>query len=198
MCYGYYKSGNREKAIECAKQLPCYYDTREDSLRHFLGGDELKQHIQDDIIMKLAYEFWFSVRKLKKFYSPAEQIELFKKSNMIYDVMYETDDIPFKFTRKMRNYQGMVEVCLENGIKEEAFGHMREAAECAIEHDKLPRVIESQALLFNCHTYDRHWESKADLKLCEELLDDFETEDEYYAEIRETVEYKEIINMLKS
>ena len=198
LCYGYYKSGDREKAIECAKQLPCYYDTREDSLRHFLDGDELKQHIQDDIIMTLAYEFWFSVRKLKKFYSPAEQIELFKKSNAVYDVIYETDDIPFKLTRKMRNYQGMVEVCLENGMKDEAFGYMREAAECAIEHDKLPRVVESKALLFNCHTYDRHWESKADLKLCEELSHDFETEDEYYAEIRGTVEYKEIIKMLKS
>jgi transcriptional regulator with XRE-family HTH domain len=198
LCYGYFKSGDREKAIECAKHLPGYYDTREDSLCHFLDGEELKQHIQDNIIIKLAYEFWFSIRKLKKFYSPAEQIDLFTKSNAVYDVIYETDDIPFKLTRKMRNYQGMVEVCVENGMTEEAFGYMREAAECAIEHDKLPRVIESEALLFNCHSYDRIWESKADLKLCEELLHDFETEDEYYAEIRETVEYKEIINLLKS
>jgi len=198
LCYGYFKSGNPEKAIECAKQLPSYYATSEDSLRHFLDGDELKNHIQDQIIIKLAYEFWFSIRKLKKFYSPTEQIELFTKSNMIYDVMYETDDIPFKLTRKMRNYQGMVEVCLENGMKDKAFGYMYEAVKCAMAHDKLPRVIQSDALLFNCHPYDRKWERKADLKLCEELLHDLETEDKFYAKIRETEEYKEIINMLKA
>lgn len=198
LCYGYFKSGNREKAIECAKQLPSYYQTMEDSLRHFLGGEELKKHIQDTIIIKLAYEFWFSVRKLRQFYTPAEQIELFKKSNMVYDVMYETDDVPFKLTRKMRNYQGMVEVCLENGMTEEALGYMREAATCAIAHDKLPRVVESEALLFNCHPYDRAWESKADLKLCEELLHDFETEDGVYARIRDTAAYRAIVEMLKA
>ncbi len=198
LCYGYFKIGDREKAIECAKQLPNYYNTSEDALRHFLDGHELKQHIQDNIIIKLAYEFWLSIRKLQEFYSPAEQIELFKKSNMLYDVIYETADIPFKFTRKMRNYQGMAEVCLKSEKNDEAFGYMRKAAECATEHDKLPRVINSDALLFNCHSYDRSWESKADLKLCDELLHDFETEDEYYAKIRETAEYKEIINMLKA
>lgn len=197
LCYGYFKRGDRDKAIECARQLPSYYDTREDALRHFLDGDELKQHIQDNIIIDLAYEFWFSVRKLQEFYSPAEQIELFRKSNMIYDVIYETDDIPFKFTRKMRNYQGMVEVCLENGMKDEAFGYMRKAAECAIEHDKLPSVVESEALLFNCHPYDRKWERKDKMKLCDVLLNDFETEDDIYSEIRETTEYMEIVDILK-
>lgn len=197
ICYGYFKSGNREKAIECAKELPSYYDTREDALRHFLSGDELKEHIQDAIIIKLAYEFWFSIRKLKQFYSPADQIELFKKSNAVYDAIYETDDIPFKLTRKMRNFQGMAEVCLENGMTEEAFGYMRDAADCAIVHDNLPRVVESSALLFNSHPYDRKWEAKAELKLRDELLHDFETEDEVYSEIRVTAEYGEIVDMLK-
>ena len=196
LCYGYFKSGNRDKAIECARQLPSYYDTWEDSLRHFLDGDELKQHIQDHIVITLAYEFWYSMYKLTKFYSPAEQIKLFEKSNAVYDAIYETDDIPFKLSRKMENYQVMAEICLENGMAEDAFEYMRAAAECAIVHDKLPRVVNSEALLFNCHPYDRQWERKADLKLTDELLNDFET-DEEYSDVRDTEDYVEIIKTLK-
>ncbi len=179
-----------------AEALPCYYDTREDVLRMFLTGDELREHVQDNIIIKLAYEFWFSIRKIRGQYSPDEQIDLFKKSNAIYDAIYETEDVPFVLVRKMRNYQGMAEVCLENGMESDAYRYMDEAAECAIIHDKLPKIVKSKALLFNCHTYDRKHESKPYLQLRKELLHDFETEDEFYSSIRATAEYRQIITKL--
>lgn len=97
----------------------------------------------------------------------------------------------------MRNYQDMAEVCLKNGMEREAYGYMHDAALCALKHDKLPCMVVSKALLFHCHPYDRKWESKAELKLCEELLHDFETEDEFYRLIRGTADYSEIIGMLK-
>ena len=197
ICHAYFKSGKKEKAIESASLLPNYYNTSEDCLRNFLDGDALKKHIQDEIIIKLAYEFWYAVRKLRKLYSPNEQIMLYRKSNEIYDAIYETDDVPFKLSRKMMNYMMMAEVCLENDMVKDAFGYMRSAVECALTHDRLPRIVESKALLFNCHAYDRNWESKADLKLCDELLHDFESEDKPYKDIRDSDEYAEIINMLK-
>ena len=76
--------------------------------------------------------------------------------------------------------------------------YMDDAVKCATAHDNLPEIVKSKALLFNCDSYDRKREYKPYVQLRKELLHDFETEDEYYAEIRETVEYKEIINMLKS
>lgn len=197
LCYGYFKSGNREKAVACARELPSYYGTMEDTLRHFLEGDALKEHIQDQIVVKLAYEFWLSVRRLKAFYGPAEQIALFEKSNAVYDAIYETADVPFVLMRKMRNYQGMAEVCLKHGMKKEAFVHLREAAECARIHDALPPVVHSEALLFNAHPYDRDWECKADLCLREELLSDLAQEDEFYGEVRSTPAYAELVELLR-
>ena len=197
ICYGYAKGGDREKAIQCAEELPGYCGTREDALRQLLMGDALKEHIQDKIVVTLAYEFWVSVRRLKGFYSPTEQIALYQKSNAVYDAIYETSDVPFALMRKMRNYQGMAEVCLENGMMAEAFLHLREAAECARIHDELPRVVHSAAMLLNAHPYDRAWESKEDLCLREELLSDLEKEDEFYGGVRETPEYAELVGSLK-
>ena len=197
MCYAYYDNGDKDFAIKLAEELPCYYDTMEDVLRMLLTGDKQKEHIQDNIIIKLAYEFWFSIRKIRNQYAPNEQIELYKKSNAIYDAIYETDDVPFVFVRKMRNYQGMAEVCLENDMVDEAYEYMNKATECAILHDKLPNVVTSKALLFNCHEYDRKIEYKPYLQLTKELLHDFETEDEYYASLRNTEEYKKVIEKLQ-
>lgn len=176
-CYAYYKSGQTDKAIAAARELPHYYSTSNDALRMFLRGKELLTHVQDEIVNPIAYEFWFSVRKIGDQYAPNERIELYKKSNAVYDALYETDDVPFKLSRKMRNYEGMAEVCLEEKRVGEALAYLRQAAECAAVHDALPEVVESKALLFSCHPYDRKWESC--LKLREELLHDVETEDEY-------------------
>lgn len=196
LCFAYFDAGNKDFAIEMAENLPCYYDTREDVLGMFLDGEKLKEHVQNDIIIKLAYEFWFSIRKIRDQYSSSEQIELFKKSNSVYDAIYETDDVPFVFVRKLRNYEGMIEVCLENGMEEDAFKYMDDAVKCATAHDNLPEIVKSKALLFNCDSYDRKNEYKPYLQLRKELLHDFETEDEVYGSIREKEEYKKIISKL--
>lgn len=148
-------------------------------------------------MVKLAYEFWVSVRRLKGGYSSAEQIALYQKSNAVYDAVYETADDPFALVRKMRNYQGMAESCLENGMVDEAFVHLREAAECARLHDELPRVVHSEALLLNAHSYDRAWESKEDLRLRKALLSDLTQEDEFYGGVRGAPGYAKLVGRLK-
>lgn len=194
-CYALFNAGEREKAIAAAHELPCYYDTREDVLRSFLQGDELLTHVQDNLILKLAYEFWYSIRKIGNSYTPDEKIALYKKSNAIYDAIYETDDLAFKLTRKMRNYQGMAEVSLREGRAEDGLTYLRQAADCAVRHDALPQVVESEALLFSTHPYDRRYEG--DFEACKSLLHDLETEDEFYAGVRETSTFREIAAMLQ-
>ena len=195
LCYAYFKNGERDKAIAAARDLPHYYNTSQDALRNFLAGDELLEHVQDNILIVLAYEFWFSVRKIRDQYTPDEQIALYQKSNAIYDAIYETDDVPFKLTRKLRNFQGMAEVALNENRIDEAFLYMKQAAECAVLHDKLPPVVDSKAMLFSCHPYDRKWESKPYLKIAEDLRHDFETE-EFYKNVRDADEYHAILAIL--
>lgn len=195
LVYAYRNSGQMDKSIEMAKTLSCYYDTRQDVLRDMLTGKERLEHVQH-ICMELAYEFWLSIRKIYDQYSTDEQIELFQKSNAIYDVIYENDDMPIKLSRKMRNYQGMAEVSMKAGRIEDGFKFMEKAVECANTHDKLPEKLYSKCILFNCHPYDRKWEAKPCIELKKELLSDFETEDEFYGEIRGRKEYRQIMGML--
>lgn len=194
-CYALFNAGDKEKAIAAAEQLSGYYDTREDVLRNFLCGDKLLTHVQDDIILKLAYEFWFSIRKIGDSYTPDEKIALYQKSNAVYDAIYETDDLAFKLTRKMRNYQGMAEVSLLEGRTDDGLAYLRQAADCAVRHDALPQVVESEALLFRAHPYDRQYEGN--FAACCSLLRDLETEDEFYASVRETSAFRDILVMLQ-
>lgn len=195
-CHALFNAGEKEKAIAAAEQLPGYYDTREDVLRSFLQGDALLEHVQNDIILKLAYEFWFSIRKIGDSYTSDEKIALYQKSNAVYDAIYETDDLAFKLTRKMRNYQGMAEVSLIEGRTDDGLAYLRQAADCAVRHDALPQVVESEALLFSAHPYDRQYEGH--FEACKSLLHDLETEDEFYAAVRETSAFRDVQAMLKS
>ncbi len=192
--YAYRNCGQKEKAIELAKKLPGYYDSYQDVLRACLEGEERLVHVQD-MIMDLAYEFWYSIRQIRENYSPKEQIELFKKSNAVYDAIYETDDMPTKLVRKMRNFQGMAEVSLLNKDVEMGLLYMREAVECAVKHDELPEVAYVNDILFNQHPYDRKYE--ATMHICEELKKDFEKEDEFYEGVRTMKEYQEMMGMLE-
>lgn len=192
--YAYKHSGQLEKAVELAKQLPSYYNSSQDVLRACLEGKELLIHVQH-MMMDLAYEFWYSIRQIKDNYTPDEQIALFKKSNAVYDAIYELDDMPVALARKMRNYQGMAEVSLLNKDINNGLIYMKKAVECAIKHDELPEIVDCKAVLFNQHPYDRKYE--AVMNICGELKRDFQTEDEFYEGIRDMETYKEIINLLE-
>ena len=161
-----------------------------------LSGKERLEHVQH-MCIDLAYEFWYSVRKIQEEYSAEERIALFQKSNDIYDAIYEKDDMPIKLSRKMRNYQGMAEVALKKGQVDKGLTYMTKAAECARMHDCLPEKVYSECMLFNCHPYDRTWEAKPCIELRKELLSDFETEDKFYGEIRNEEAYRNLIASLK-
>ncbi len=190
----YFYSGNKIKAVDLAKEMPYFHQTSDFQLSQFLEGGERKEHIQRCFI-DLAYQFWTYIRKIKCFYSHEENVALFKKSNAVYDAIWESDDLPFKLVRKMRNYQGMAEESAALGRTEEVLSYMKLAAECAALHDALPDVVESRSILFDSHPYDRQYEPS--MNVSGELLSDFETEDEFYSGVRDKAEYSEIVSMLK-
>lgn len=195
LVYAYKNAGYHEKAKRMAEELPGYYDTRDDVLVNILEGEDKLKHVQHKCF-NLAYEFWYDIRQIRHFYSAAEQIELFKKSNAIYDAIYENDMLPIKLVRKMRNFQGMAEAALSDDNVKAGLEYMEQAVNCAEIHDKLPKVVEVNSLLFNQHPYDRQWESSEYLVVSKELAYDFENEDEFYASIRETERYKILLARL--
>lgn len=43
ICFAYWKNGERDKALECARQLPNLYKARENALIYFLEGEERRK-----------------------------------------------------------------------------------------------------------------------------------------------------------
>lgn len=191
--YAYRNLGQLDKAVELANELPSYYDSSLDVLTNILQGEDKKIHVQKQFIT-LAYECWYGVRAIRYFYSPAEQLELFKKSNAIYDAIYERDDMPEALSRKASNYQGMFECAMEMDQIEDAIKYLECAVECAIIHDDLPMIVESENLLFNTYPYQRQYEYETNLK--QMLIGEFETE-ELYDKLRDNSKFKELLDTLK-
>lgn len=195
--YAYKNKGDIAKAMEMAEPLPGYFNSRQDVLTDCLSGKEKLKHVQESCI-DLAYEFWYAIRQIKTFYSTDDRIELFNKSNAIYDAIYEKDKMPIALLRKMRNFQSMAEISLLSGREEDGFYYMEIAAECAKIHDKLPQVCEVNLLLYNQGPYDKANEPEPNMELRKVLLKDFESQNDIYGKYRSKDRYKAIITSLNS
>ena len=195
--YAYKNKGDIAKALEMAESLPGYFNSRQDVLTDCLSGKDKLKHVQEACI-DLAYEFWYAIRQIKGFYSTDDRIELFNKSNAIYDAIYEKDKMPIALLRKMRNFQSMAEISLLSGREEDGFYYMEIAAECAKIHDKLPKVCDVNLLLYNQGPYDKAKEPEPNMELKKVLLKDFESQNDVYGKYRSKDRYKAIIAALNA
>lgn len=195
--YAYKNKGDMAKAMEMADPLPGYFNTRQDVLTDCLTGKDKLKHVQEACI-DLAYEFWYAVRQIKGFYNTDDRIELFNKSNAIYDAIYEKDKMPIALLRKMRNFQSMAEISLLSGREEDGFYYMEIATECAKIHDKMPKVCDVNLLLYNQGPYDKEKEPEPNMELKKVLLKDFESQNDIYGKYRSKDRYKAIIAALNS
>lgn len=82
---------NKERAIELAKSMPSYYESREHLMSSLLEGDELKEHIKEGI--KTSYISILSgIEILSNGKSKEELYQLYRKYLAIQDVIYDNDD----------------------------------------------------------------------------------------------------------
>jgi len=154
LCYAYFKSGDPTKGIEAAKKLPSSKQTRDTILADILEGKEQVKHILQTYVAKCGYDFNSYILKLLQHYKPEEQILLLKKSNDVYDAIYEFEDNVSALKAKAYNYKKIAEIYLNIGLKDEALTYMKEALKCADKHDKIPYGAYPTSILCGCDKYN--------------------------------------------
>lgn len=184
LCYAYLNNGNYESSIASAQKLPSASQSRDMILADILSGEEQSQHILQSIVAKYGYNFQSTMLKLLPHYEPLLQMELLKKSNKIYDAIYETDDYVGALKGKAENFTRLARICLSIGLNEDAVNYMNDALKCAEKHDSIPYGTKSSAILCGCDRYDYTIQLSGKLahpygKLKEQIVSSFE-DDEFF------------------
>lgn len=156
LCYAYFKAGRQTDGINTACQLPTIMQTRQAVLADLLTGKEQVAHILEADIAKVCYRFKVSILKLIDHYNPREQIELLKKSNALYEAVYETEDCVSVLKEKADTCLKMAEIYMYMGEKQEAHICINKALSYAQMHDAIPYGTQPQAILCGCPKYDYH------------------------------------------
>ena len=153
LCYAYYKAGRQNDGIESASRLPTMAQTRQAVLSDLLTGEEQLSHILETDTAKACYRFKTSILKLLDHYTPQEQIELLKKSNAFYDVVYEREDNVSALKEKADTYIKIAEICMNIGNEDEARLYIEKALICAEKHDAIPYGTPCESILSGCKKY---------------------------------------------
>ena len=156
LCYAYYKAGRQNEGIEAARRLPTVAQTRQAVLADLLTGEEQVSHILETDIAKVCYRFKTSILKLLNHYNPQEQIELLKKSNALYDVVYEYEDNASALAEKADTCIKIAEIHMRTNNAEEARLYLEKALSYAEHHDTIPYGVQRTSVLCGCAKYGYH------------------------------------------
>lgn len=153
LCYAYYKAGRQNDGIESASRLPTMAQTRQAVLSDLLTGEKQLSHVLETDTMRACYRFKTSILKLLDHYTPQEQIELLKKSNAFYDVVYECEDNVSALKEKADTYIKIAEICMNLENADEARLYVEKALMCAEKHDAIPYGTPCKSILCGCKKY---------------------------------------------
>lgn len=153
LCYAYYKAGRENDGIESARRLPTTAQTRQAVLADLLTGEEQLSHILETDIAKVCYRFKTSILKLLNHYTPHDQIELLKKSNALYDVVYECEDNVSALKEKADTCLKIAEIHMRTENENEARLYIEKALSYAKKHDTIPHGAQQQSILCGCPKY---------------------------------------------
>jgi len=153
LCYAYYKAGREKVGIELARRLPTVAQTSQAVLADLLTGEEQLSHILETDIAKVCYRFKTAILKLQNNYDPQDQIELLKKSNALYDVVYECEDNISALKEKADTCIKIAEIHMRTENENEARLYIEKALLYAEKHDTIPYGTQCKSILCGCPKY---------------------------------------------
>lgn len=149
-CYALYKSGEKKKAIEAAKKLPNYDNTRDSVLIDLLEGEDAVKFITGYPIKTLCSRFDRMICKLLPYYEWRQQITLVEKSICLSGLLWESGDVSFVVPLQIDNRLKIAALYLEHKEYESGLNSLKNAVELAVYHDTLPQPCKSKAIILNC------------------------------------------------
>ncbi len=201
ICEAYRRNSQIEKAKEMAKNLPNQYKTMEVTMSDLLSGEELADFLQKEAFQRMAWCFWYWIRRLcsTDAYSVEEKLALHQKAVAVYEIIYEHHDHNYGLLRELTSYQDMAELVADNGMPEQALAFLEKAAEYALLHDALPLgEYRPESLLINRITINREWGEPVGGTPCRKLLaGDLRTESRYDG-LREDSRFQAVLASLET
>lgn len=152
-CYALCKCGEKGKAIEAAKRLPNYDNTRDSVLIDLLDGEAALRYISSYPMQTLCQRFDRMIKKLMPYYEWRQQIKLLEKSIGISELLWESGDVSFVLPRQIDNHLMIAELYLEHKEYENGLKYVKRAVELAVFHDSLPQPGKSKAVILNSPKY---------------------------------------------
>lgn len=150
ICHSYWKSGDIEKAIKRARQLPTIYKTQENALVLFLKGEE-RIRVGQQAVIAIIVSLFQQVLAMTEtgHYSPEAKITILKKCCEATDVLLENNDVPAVLRCKVSTLMKTSDIALEQGNKDMAIGFLKSAADNALKSIRTPQSSKPASLLAN-------------------------------------------------
>ncbi len=150
ICHSYWKSGNIDKAIKRARQLPTIYKTQENALVLFLKGEERIRVGQQAVIAIIVSLFQQVLAMTDSgHYSPEEKITVLKKCCEAADTLLESNDVPSVLRCKVSALMKTADISLGQGNKDAAIGFLQSAADNELKSIRTPQSSKPASLLAN-------------------------------------------------
>ena len=148
ICHSYWKSGDTEKAVKRARQLPTIYKTQENALVLFLKGEE-RIRVGQQAVIAIIVSLFQQVLAMTDtgHYSPEEKITVLKECCEIADILFENNDIPAVLRCKVSALMKTADIALEQGNKEAAIGFLQSAADNVLKSIRMPQSRKPASLL---------------------------------------------------
>lgn len=147
ICHSYWKSGDIEKAVKRARQLPTIYKTQENALVMFLKGEERIKIGQQAVIAIIVSLFQQAlVMTDTGHYSPEGKIIVLKKCCETADILLENNDVPAVLHCKVSALIKMADTALKQGNKDASIGFLQSAADDALKSIRLQAANRRRCL----------------------------------------------------
>jgi transcriptional regulator with XRE-family HTH domain len=149
LCYLYYESGQRERALESAKQLPYIWDSgliRAD----FMEGDERLEQIRYNIA-HLTFAIDWQIQRLhdhEEALSIEERIAIYNKGIALFELVYEGREYWHAAVNMADRCRWLAELHLAQGDTEMALDMLEKAVPYSVMYDNQPEeAIHTSVLL---------------------------------------------------
>ena len=175
ICYYYYWAGNKEKALECADELP---SAAKNTVKEFLLADNEKMVLcQKNIILHLQ-ELCYSLLTRADLncendpqLKDTDRIKILNKIVDVSEAIFENEDYNFHYRLISLVYTHIAAVAVRSKDYDEAFKNLIKALNFAIAADELPERKPYTSLAVNKLVYDMYDISVSSPTLCcKELL----------------------------
>lgn len=150
LCDSYWKNGESEKAVSCARKLPILYKTQENALVMFLRGEE-RIMLGQQAIIALVVSLFHQVSHMaqEEHYTPEETADTLQKCCAAADILLEGKDCTTVLLQEAAAWMKLADIRLAQQQYEKALDALEQTANAVERVRSLPQEETSQSLLTN-------------------------------------------------